>query len=366
MTLQIHWRLPTHGDGRSVHPDSWNRGDYASDRKRPHVFARTGVQRDGYTYFDQLVQIARAAELSGFDGLWIADTAAGEETQVLSSALVRDVRHLKFVPTLFTPLLSAVYSAKIAVSFQRLSGGRLDWNFDFEDEATTHWHGRQFTLRDQVARTEEFLTLAKGFWNEGPFTYQGEFYEVEKGGFPPALQGQRLPRIHISGNLDEALELSARHADVHVFPVLPLPELQSRIELLNSLAAAHGRQLAYAVETDIVVRHDDDAAWAELRRQWQQARNKTVSITGEAQQTTPFDDFIAGPNLWAGFAALRPGAAHGLVGGYDSVAKRLTEYVNAGVSSLVLSAPPHLEEAYRFGEFVIPHLRAQAASRIAA
>jgi alkanesulfonate monooxygenase len=54
------------------------------------------------------------------------------------------------------------------------------------------------------------------------------------------------------------------------------------------------------------------------------------------------------------------------VGGYDSVAKRLTEYVNAGVSSLVLSAPPHLEEAYRFGEFVIPHLRAQAASRIAA
>lgn len=366
MALQIHWRLPTHGDGRSLNPDSWNRGDYASNRKKPHAFARTGVKRDGYTYFDQLAQIARAAELSGFDGLWIPNSSAGEETQILSSALVRDVHSINFIPTLFTPLLSAVYSAKIAVSFQRLSGGRLDWNFNFEDETIPHWHGRQFPLRDQVARTAEFLNLVKGFWNESGFTYHGDFYEVENGGFPTALQGQRLPRIHISGNLDEALALSAQHADVHVFPVLPLPELRSRIEQLDALSASQGRRLDYAVETDIVVRHDDEAAWSELRRQWQLAVGKTVPITGQVKQPRTFDEDIVGSNLWSGFSTLRSGAPHGLVGSYESVGNRLAEYVDAGISSLILSAPPHLEEAYRFGEFVIPRLRSPVVNRVAA
>ena len=363
MTLQIYWRLPTHGDGRTLHPETWSRGDYSSQRKQPHVFSRTGVQRDGYTYFDQLAQIGRAAELSGFDGLWIQNTSSGEETQVVSSALAREVRRLKFVPALFTPLLSAVYSAKIAVSFQRLSGGRLDWNFHFEDEGTQHWHGRHFSLADQVARTEEFLTLVKGFWSQEKFIYQGRFYEVENGGFPPSLQGERLPRIHISGNLDDALELSAKHADVHVLPVLPLAELRQRIEQIDALAATHGRRIEYALEADILVRHNDDAAWTELRRQWQQETSKTVLITGQSTHNAPFEDHIAGSNIWAGFQTLRPGVPHGLVGGYENVANRLAEYVDAGVGHLVLSSPPHLEEAYRFGEFVIPHLRAKVPAR---
>lgn len=371
MSIQIHWRLPTHGDGRGLHPAGWNRGDYAEDRKQPHVFARTGVQRDGYTYFDQLAQIARAAELSGFDGLWIPHSPAGEETQVVASALARDARRLHFVPTLFTPLLSAVYSAKIAVSFQRLSGGRLDWNFGFEDAAPPRpWHGRQFPLAQQIERTGEFLTLVKGFWNDGPYDFKGRHYEVENGGFPPSLQGQRLPRIHISGNHDEALALSARHADVHVLPALPLPALRARIAELDALAAAQGRRLAYALETDIVVRHGDDAAWAELRRQWRLARQKTVPLHGGAaaddDTVDGFDAAVAGPNLWSGFATLRAGAPHGLVGGYDSIAERLGEYLDAGIGSLILSAPPHLEEAYRFGEFVVPRLRARTGARAAA
>ncbi|XVJ70411.1 MAG: LLM class flavin-dependent oxidoreductase [Rhizobacter sp.] len=366
MTIQIHWRLPTHGDGRSLHPASWNRGDYADDRKQPHVFARTGVQRDGYTYYDHLAQIARGAELGGFDGVWIPHSPAGEEGQVVASSLAREARRVNFVPTLFTPLLSAVYSAKIAVSFQRLSGGRLDWNFAFEDESPRPWQGRQSSLADQVARTDEFLHLVKGFWNEAPFTWQGRFYEVLDGGFPPALQGQRLPRIHISGDHDEALQLSAKHADVHVLPVLPLPALRERIAQLDELAALQGRELTYALEADIVVRHDDALAWAELQRQWDVARQKTVPISGSAALGTSFEDARVGPNLFAGFSTLRPGAAHGLVGGYASIAQRLAEYIDAGITTLVLSAPPHLEEAYRFGEFVIPSLRGHVAARAAA
>src|SRR6185295_5823270 len=64
MSEDISWRLPLSGDGRSFRPDAWNRGDYSPHRNAPHPFARTGNQRDGYTYYEHLSQIARAAELT--------------------------------------------------------------------------------------------------------------------------------------------------------------------------------------------------------------------------------------------------------------------------------------------------------------
>lgn len=366
MSLTLHWRLPTQGDGRELNPEAWNRGERSAPR--PHAFAHTGQplsSQAGYTYYDQLARIARAAELSGFDGIWVPHSADGEETQVVAAGLAREVRRAHFVPGLFTPLLSAVYSAKIANSYQGLSGNRLDWHLVFEEEAARPWHGRHFSIAHQVERSDEFLTLAKGFWDEsGPFTWQGRHYEVEAGGFPPALQGRRFPTVYIPDH-DAALDLSARHADVHVLPVLPLPALQARIAQVQALAAAQGRTLRFALQADILVRHSDDAAWAELRRQVQAAEAKTVTLQGAPSRPIDVDALVAGPNLWAGFDQLRPGAAHGLVAGYASLVDRLAEVVAAGVDSLVLSAPPHLEEAWRFGEFVVPALRARVAAQAA-
>src|SRR5688500_1894404 len=50
MTLEILWRVPPQGDGRTLDSEQWERGDYARPRTVPHPFARTGVPRDGYNY----------------------------------------------------------------------------------------------------------------------------------------------------------------------------------------------------------------------------------------------------------------------------------------------------------------------------
>jgi alkanesulfonate monooxygenase len=63
------------------------------------------------------------------------------------------------------------------------------------------------------------------------------------------------------------------------------------------------------------------------------------------------------PNLWAGYGLVRGGAGTALVGSYDEVADRLAEYHDAGVDHAILSGYPHLEEAYWFGEGVLPILR---------
>lgn len=316
------------------------------------------MPRDGYNYFDLLLQIGRASELSGFDGLWIPDTPSGEAPLIVAGSLAREVPRLKLVPTLRAPLMSAVYATKIANSFQRLTGGRLGWNFSIVEEREERpWYGRRFTESEQVARTAEFLDVAKGFWNDAPFTYTGKYYEVVDGGFAPALQGEKLPKIYVSGSGDETIELSARHADVLVLSAAPLTELKSTIARLRSLAEARGRKVEVALEVDVIARHSSEEAWAAARREWERATSNTVPISPEIVAVPNFESTQLGHNLWAGFGALRPGGSVGLVGSFAEVQQVLGEFVEAGVSTLVLGANPHLEEAYRLGEHLVPFIR---------
>ncbi|MFI6992740.1 hypothetical protein [Nonomuraea wenchangensis] len=62
------------------------------------------------------------------------------------------------------------------------------------------------------------------------------------------------------------------------------------------------------------------------------------------------------PGLWAGVWLVREGAGTALVGSYAEVAALLRQYAEGGVSEFVLSGWPHLEEAYRVGEYVLPRL----------
>ena len=60
------------------------------------------------------------------------------------------------------------------------------------------------------------------------------------------------------------------------------------------------------------------------------------------------------PNLWAGVGLVRGGAGTALVGSHEQVADRIEEYADLGIDEFVLSGYPHLEEAYWFGEGVLP------------
>ena len=370
MSIEFFWQLPASGDGRSIHKDSWTRGDHTPPITDRPVFARTDVRRDGgHTWYDHLSQVARAAEITGFDGVLIPQTPAGEEPLIVSGALAREARRITFLPAFPAPFLSAVYAAKIAISFQRLTGGRLAWNLITEEHDEKSWHGHRWSIAEQIARTDEFLDVVKGFWNHPPFTYQGKYYEVVDGGFAPALTGPKLPLIYLSGETEEALALGAKHADVYFLPLDTLEATRKRIEDLTRRAAERGRSVRFGIQADVVARHSSEDAWADLRTRWDKATAKTVPISSSPDNSQgpakeDFNRLIQGPNLWAGFGLVRPGTPSGLVGSYEEVAKRIQEYAEAGISTFALSANPHLEEAYRIGEQLLPLVRAQTAEAV--
>ncbi len=72
------------------------------------------------------------------------------------------------------------------------------------------------------------------------------------------------------------------------------------------------------------------------------------------------------PNLWAGVGLVRGGAGTALVGSHEQVAQRIEEYSSLGIEEFILSGYPHLEEAYWFGEGVLPLLRARGLANGAA
>lgn len=63
------------------------------------------------------------------------------------------------------------------------------------------------------------------------------------------------------------------------------------------------------------------------------------------------------PNLWAGVGLVRGGAGTALVGSRTEVADRIVEYHDPGITGFILSGHPQMEEAYWFGERVLPILR---------
>jgi len=96
------------------------------------------------------------------------------------------------------------------------------------------------------------------------------------------------------------------------------------------------------------------AVQAGLARSESEGQRRMLALHGGGS-----DGLEIHPNLWAGIGLVRGGAGTALVGSHDEVAERIAEYHRLGMDEFVLSGYPHLEEAYWFGEGVLPRLRTQ-------
>jgi len=383
MNIDFLWRLPMHGDGRKAH-DQHTRGEWNNGRG-PRV--APGKDDDSFGYIDYLSQVARAADLAGFHGALIPIFRFTEEPWVVAAALARETRRLRLLIALQPHFIQPAYAAQMAASLQRVSGGRVEWNvISGGDPSAQRGYGDVNGHDERYARTGEFLDVVRGVFGGAPFDYQGRHYRVEGGGLLEPLVRQQVPRLYLAGASEASMRIASRHADVHLTWGEPLAKQREVIDAARRAFEANGveREIRFGMRIDVLARETEEQAWAELRRMHASITEETRGFgfdarprrgdarssesVGAARQfalhggSTDFDALIAGPNLWSGMSAIRGGPGCIIVGSHEQVAERLAEYVDIGVSSFILAGNPHLEEAYRVGEEVLP-LVPQAARR---
>ena len=347
MSARLFWTLPVSGDGRSALRKNWNRGGFDRARRGGLAPSLTDVRADKFNYYDHLLQVARAAEVATFDGILVPWDPQGEEPWIVAASLAREARRLTFLPEFHAGFATPVYLAKMSASFQRLSGKRLAWKIDVDREvAVRRAHGDLLSGEAWFERADEYLQAAKGVYATHPYEFRGRYYEVEAGGLDGPLSGLPLPRIYTSGSSDAALALGARHADVHLLEAVTPKQVEHELERVAKAAAAHGRQVKTALRLAVIARHTEH-----------EALSRVHELCGEAGRSIPaLGEAGAEVGTWTGFDSLAFDAKMGLVGSYRAVADRLDEYASLGVDTLILSANPHLEEAYRLGEHVLSKL----------
>jgi len=167
--------------------------------------------------------------------------------------------------------------------------------------------------------------------------------------------------------------VAAKHADVYLTWGEPPPQLAGHLERVRELAAAEPREreLRHGVRLHVVSRDTAEQAWAAAAALIADADDAAIaeaqtkmthgSAVGQQRMQALHggsrDRLEIYPNLWAGPGLLRGGAGTALVGSHEQVADRIAEYHELGIDEFILSGYPHLEEAYAFGEGVLPILR---------
>ncbi|MDW3685812.1 FMNH2-dependent alkanesulfonate monooxygenase [Cupriavidus sp. CV2] len=355
--MQVFWFIPTHGDSR-------------------YLGTSVGARE---VNIDYLKQIATAADTLGYEGVLIPTGRSCEDPWVVASTLAAVTSRLRFLVAVRPGLMAPTLAARMAATFDRLSGGRLLVNLvTGGDVSELEGDGLFLDHAERYEASAEFIRI----WREvlaashesAELDYEGKHLKVKgaKVLFPPLQRPH--PPVYFGGSSAAAHALAAEQVDTYLTWGEPPVEVAKKLADVRQRAARHGRTVKFGIRLHVIVRETEDEAWAAADQLISKLDDATVAraqavigrMDSEGQRRMAALHAAGGarsraeleisPNLWAGVGLVRSGAGTALVGDPRIVAARIKEYAALGIDTFVLSGYPHLEEAYRFAELVFPLL----------
>jgi alkanesulfonate monooxygenase len=355
--MQVFWFIPTHGDSR-------------------YLGTSEGARE---VNFDYLKQIAVAADTLGYEGVLIPTGRSCEDPWVAASALAAVTNRLKFLVAVRPGLMTPTLAARMAATFDRVSGGRLLVNLvtggdvaELEGDGLFLDHAARYEASSEFIRVWRDVLAASH--DSGDISFAGKHITV-KGArvlYPPVQRPH--PPVYFGGSSAAAHDLAAEQVETYLTWGEPPEEVAKKIADVRARAAKHGRTVRFGIRLHVIVRETDAAAWAAADELISRLDDDTVARAqavfakmdsegqrrmaalhaGGAKRTR--EALEISPNLWAGVGLVRGGAGTALVGDPQTVAARIEEYAALGIDTFIFSGYPHLEEAYRFAELVFPLL----------
>ena len=328
-------------------------------------------------------ELAQAHEASGFDRVLIAHSSASIDGFVLADQTLEATDTLKVLlahrPGFWAPTIAARAYATLdafhpgRVAMHVITGG---------DDADQQRDGDYLTKEERYRRTDDFLTVLRQEWeSESPFDHEGEFYKVT-GAYssvrPPKSSGEGRIPIYFGGASEDAVRVGGKHADAYAFWGEPLDGIRQRIAEVRAAAAPYGRNPRFSVSLRPIVAETEEEAWAQAEAVLAAAQAK-VAASGGGGPLSGFGKNAVGSHrlvaaaeqadvhdkrLWTALAKVTGGAGNStsLVGTYEQVAEGLLDYVDLGVTTLLIRGFDPLEDAKKYGR-VIELVRAGSSQK---
>ncbi|OCS84631.1 LLM class flavin-dependent oxidoreductase [Caryophanon tenue] len=347
-TPHFYWFAPTNGDGEFL--------GLQKPQREPSL--------------EYLVEVAQATEEAGFEGILIPTGIPYLDSWMVGSAIIHNTKKIKPLVAFRPGFVAPTVAAKMSATLDQFAKGRLLVNVVTGGSQKELGQDGDFTEHgDRYARTGEFLDVITKSWAGETFSHEGKFFETKDAQLvPPLYQENRIP-VYFGGSSDSAKEIAAQYSDVYLQWGEPVAQVKEQIEDVKARAEKLGRTLEFGIRLHIVVRETEEEAWQaayhiiseiddNVQEKMKNVFEETDSVaqkrmTEIARDTDRFDKYS-----WTGIGQVRKGAGTAIVGTPAQVEEALRDYMDVGITHFVLSGFPHVEEARRFGQDVLPRFEA--------
>lgn len=280
-----------------------------------------------------------------------------KESFSLMSGLAAVTERIQLVASIALPTLHPAVAARMATTLDDISNGRLivnivaGWN-KLEYSQMGLWPGdAYYGYRYDYAT--EYVEVLRRLWQEGRVSFKGRYFQIDDCVCLPK-PSRRIPLIG-AGQSEKGMRSAAQWADYNfVFgDVKTAGELTARTA---QYAREAGRQVATYVLIAVIAEESDEkahevAGWLgetvdfEAVEKWRSLG--AADATGSASDRHKADAFMG----------VTP-----VIGSYERVAAYFDQLSQLGVRGAAMFFPDWLSDVRKFGENVIPLMRARLGS----
>lgn len=299
--------------------------------------------------FEHGLELLLAAEKAGFGLCLFAERHLGHDigAWVMAAGIAAQFETMKALVAVHPGLWHPVMAAKLAVSIDRICGGRVAINIvnGNKDDEFRMFGGTVLEGEERYKRTEEFIEIMRGLWANEKFSFTGDHYTVDEARLLLKPASPTLPEIFSVSRGDRGLDLIAKYCDWYF---LENPkDAQSVDDLLRGIEASiadldrrcdrYGRKMRYAMTPFIALGETSQSA-----------------LDSVVKHIFAFD-----PNGDVGKIKHRmlPATMAGLIGPPKQVRSQLRRFEDMGVELVLCKLIPTAENVRRIGAEVIAPLR---------
>jgi alkanesulfonate monooxygenase len=215
-----------------------------------------------------------------------------------------------------------------------------------------------------MVSAREWLRIVKALWGGEKVTFDGDYFHIKELQFHPAPVATPRPAVYLGGESESARALAADEADVYLINGRPLELIREVVADLRRRPRPSGVPLRFGMAAFVIARPTEREAREEFEHLKSLAAPDDARelLKGVDPDTVMFKTFAAAPRG----LGTNGGTAAGLVGDYDTVARRIAEFIDAGIETFLLQFQPFQREMRLFAKEIAPRVNALQETRVPA